>query len=78
MVSVSSSPCAVRLAKFAFDFSEEIPASLAKFGFRENFAPEVLELNIRLASAVRFQFRSGVLRPAFARMRLEFTRRQVC
>jgi hypothetical protein len=46
---------AVRLAKFAFEFSTEFPASLAKFGFRENFAPEVLDESIRLVSAVRFQ-----------------------
>jgi hypothetical protein len=43
------------LAKFAFEFSTEFPASLAKFGFRENFAPEVLDESIRLVSAVRFQ-----------------------
>jgi hypothetical protein len=46
---------AVRLAKFAFEFSTEFPASLAKFGFRENFALEVLDETIRLVSAVRFQ-----------------------
>jgi hypothetical protein len=34
---------AVRSAKFAFDFSAEFPASVAKFGFGENFAPEVLK-----------------------------------
>ena len=43
----------VRSPKFAFDFSTEFPASLAEFGFRENFAPEVLNETIRLVSAVR-------------------------
>jgi hypothetical protein len=42
------------LAKFAFDFSTEFPASYAKIGFRENFAPKVLGTCIRLVSAVRF------------------------
>ena len=46
---------AVRSRKFAFEFSIEFPASLANFGFRENFAPEVLDESIRLVSAVRFQ-----------------------
>jgi hypothetical protein len=41
--------------RFAFEFSAEFPASLAKFGFRENFPTEVLEESIRLVSAVRFQ-----------------------
>jgi hypothetical protein len=40
---------AVRSAKFAFEFSTEFPASIAKFGFRENFAPEVLDESIRLS-----------------------------
>jgi hypothetical protein len=38
----------VRSEKFAFEFSAEFPASLGKFGFRENFAPEVLDVSIRL------------------------------
>jgi hypothetical protein len=46
---------AVRSRKFAFEFSIEFPASLANFGIRENFAPEVLDESIRLVSAVRFQ-----------------------
>ena len=39
----------VRLAKFAFEFSAEFPASLAEFGFRENFAPEVLSARFHLS-----------------------------
>ena len=46
---------AVRAAKFAFDFSAEFTASVAKFGFGENFAPEVLKQTIHLVSAVRSQ-----------------------
>jgi hypothetical protein len=42
------------LAKFAFEIPAEFPAPFAKLGFRENFAPEVLDANIRLVSAVRF------------------------
>ena len=45
--------------KFAFEFSAEIPASPGKLGFRENFAPEVLDESIRLVSAVRLQNGSG-------------------
>jgi hypothetical protein len=44
----------VRSEKFAFEFSAEFPASLDKFGFRENFAPEVLDVSIRFVPAVRF------------------------
>jgi hypothetical protein len=47
------------LAKFAFEIPAEFPASFAKFGFRENFAPEVLNEGIRLVSAVRFQSVAG-------------------
>jgi hypothetical protein len=36
-----------------FELSAEFPATLAKFGFRENFAPWVLDETIRLLSAVR-------------------------
>jgi hypothetical protein len=50
---------AVRSGKFAFEFLAEFPASLAKSGFRENFAPEVLDESIRLVSAVRLQNGSG-------------------
>ena len=45
---------AVRLAKFAFEFSAEFPALVIKFGFGENFAAEVLDVSSRLVSAVRF------------------------
>ena len=44
---------AVRLAKFAFDFSTEFPASSAKSGFGEKFAPEVLNVSVHLVSVVR-------------------------
>jgi hypothetical protein len=44
---------AVRLAKFAFDFPAEFPASVRKSGFGEKFAPKVLRMNIRLFSVVR-------------------------
>jgi hypothetical protein len=46
---------AVRLAKFGFEISTEFRALVAQLTFRENFAPEVLDENIRLVSAVRFQ-----------------------
>jgi hypothetical protein len=46
---------AVRSEKLAFEFSAEFRASLARFGFRENFAREVLDESIRLVFAVRFQ-----------------------
>ena len=45
---------AVRLEEFAFEFPAEFPALFAKLGFRENFAPEVLNHTIRLVSPVRF------------------------
>jgi hypothetical protein len=48
----------VRSEKFAFEFSAEFPASLDKFGFRENFAPEVLDVSIRFVPAVRSQVAS--------------------
>jgi len=48
---------AVRSANFAFEFLTEFPALVAKFGFGENFAPEVLVQTIRLVSVVRFQSR---------------------
>jgi hypothetical protein len=40
---------AVRLEKFAVELSTEFPPSLAKFGFRENFAPEVLGARFHLS-----------------------------
>jgi hypothetical protein len=40
---------AVRLAKFAFDFSAQFPASLAKFACGENFPPEVLSAKFHLS-----------------------------
>jgi len=52
---------AVRSANFAFEFSAEFPASFAKFGFRENFAPEVLDESIRcLCGPVELRVR-GIL-----------------
>ncbi|MGH6802267.1 MAG: hypothetical protein ACREC3_02730 [Methyloceanibacter sp.] len=60
------------MAKFAFEISTEFfPATLAKFGFRENFALWVLDETIRLLSAVRFQQRirkDGVVSQTQARM----------
>jgi hypothetical protein len=63
------------LAKFAFEISAEFRALVAKLAFRENFAPEVLDENMRLVSAVRFQFgRAGAA--TSARLRLRSMRRQ--
>ena len=44
---------AVRLEEFAFEFPAEFPALFAKLGFRENFAPEVLDERISPVSPVR-------------------------
>jgi hypothetical protein len=49
---------AVRSEKFAFELSAEFPLYPANWGFGENFAPELLDVNIRLVSAVRFQVQS--------------------
>jgi hypothetical protein len=51
------------LAKSAFDFSAEFPASVAKLGFGEKFAPEVLKQTIHLVSTVRLRVVRSVARP---------------
>jgi len=48
------------LVKFAFEFSTEFRALVAKSALRENFALDVLNENIRLVSAVR----SALFQPA--------------
>lgn len=63
----------VRSEEFAFEFSVEIRASLGKLGLREDFAPEMLDVNIRLVSAVRFQLWSrvrGVTKAAITRRQI--------
>jgi hypothetical protein len=59
---------AVRLAKFAFEISTEFGAPVAKLAVRENFAPEVLDENIRLVSAIRFRSRRCSIRSNEAAM----------
>jgi hypothetical protein len=54
---------ALRSAKFAFDFWTEFTASVAKFGFGEKFAPEVLKQTIHPVSAVRPRIAFSLARP---------------